>query len=247
MHESYLTLYWNILLSMNFFILSIQNRFFWNLEEKKDPKVGQKKIRPTWSVKHFSQNRTKFGHTLPNFFLPIRYCQFRTHTNFNILIGRTMLQIARTYTVPMLALTKEPIRHNIIHIYFLDLIWHGNNVFPEATIFDFTLQNADTGICTERTQKEHYSKWWCVEFLLCIVYAGSRKIYTPIFNQFIRIWPWVKVKIFNINPREYSVATLLGQGLRDEDYIRSYSNFIRSTVQQQEFPNLSFSPDDMIE
>ena len=65
--------------------------------------------------------------------------------------------------------------------------------------------------------------------------------------DFFPISKYVIVHASNMNPCQYSVSTLLGQGLRDRDYICSYSNFIRSKVNQAEFPELPSDPDKMIE
>ena len=43
------------------------------------------------------------------------------------------------------------------------------------------------------------------------------------------------------------VSTLLGQGLSDKDYIRSYTNFIKSKVNQVEFPEVPYTPNEMID
>ncbi|XP_057316865.1 uncharacterized protein LOC130657893 [Hydractinia symbiolongicarpus] len=49
-----------------------------------------------------------------------------------------------------------------------------------------------------------------------------------------------------MNPCEYSVATLLGHGLRDMDHIRSFANFIKSKVKEREPESLPKTPDKMI-
>ena len=63
----------------------------------------------------------------------------------------------------------------------------------------------------------------------------------------IDFFPISKYVIVHANPCQYSISTLLGQGLRDKDYIRSYSNFIRSKVNQAEIPEHPYTPDQMIE
>ena len=70
------------------------------------------------------------------------------------------------------------------------------------------------------------------------------------FSELIDFFPISKyfiVHASNMNTCQYSVSTLLGQGLRDKDYIRSYSNFIRSKVNQAEFPEQPYTPDQLIE
>ena len=72
----------------------------------------------------------------------------------------------------------------------------------------------------------------------------------PQFSELIDFFPISKyfiVHASNMNTCQYSVSTLLGQGLRDKEYIRSYSNFIRSKVNQAEFPEQPYTPDQMIE
>ena len=72
----------------------------------------------------------------------------------------------------------------------------------------------------------------------------------PQFSELIDFFPISKyfiVHASNMNTCQYSVPTLLRQGLRDKDYIRSYSNFIRSKVNQAEFPEQPYTPDQIIE
>lgn len=52
--------------------------------------------------------------------------------------------------------------------------------------------------------------------------------------DFFQNGKYVVVHSSLMNPCEYSVATLLGHGLRDQDHIGSFANFIKSKVKQED-------------
>ena len=50
-----------------------------------------------------------------------------------------------------------------------------------------------------------------------------------------------------MNPCQYSVSTLLGQGLRDKDYINSFANFIRLKIGKKDPPIQNFEPEQILD
>ena len=49
-----------------------------------------------------------------------------------------------------------------------------------------------------------------------------------------------------VNPCDYSIATLKGSGLSDENHIRAFSNLIRKKVEKMEFSDLPSEPEKLI-
>ena len=69
------------------------------------------------------------------------------------------------------------------------------------------------------------------------------------FEDEIDFFPMGKYVIVHsalMNPCQYSAAALLGHGLRDEDHIRSFANFIKRKVKEQKSESLPDSPDEMM-
>ncbi len=64
--------------------------------------------------------------------------------------------------------------------------------------------------------------------------------------DFFQNGKYVVVHSSLMNPCEYSVATLLGHGLRDQDHIRSFANFIKSKVKQHKPETLQATPEGLM-
>ena len=58
---------------------------------------------------------------------------------------------------------------------------------------------------------------------------------------------YVTVYSSQVNPCDYSIATLKGSGLSDENHIRAFSNLIRKKVEKMEFSDLPSEPEKLIE
>eukprot|EP00794_Sanderia_malayensis_P002887 gene2888-3341_t len=65
--------------------------------------------------------------------------------------------------------------------------------------------------------------------------------------EFFPVGKYIIVHSCTVNPCEYSVATLKGHCLKDEDFVRSFGNFIRKKIKQRNYESLPQSPDALIE
>lgn len=77
----------------------------------------------------------------------------------------------------------------------------------------------------------------------------KRKLKEEFTDQidFFPISKYVIVHASNMNPCQYSVSTLLGKGLRDKDYINSFSNFIRTKISKTDPVIDNFEPEQIID
>ena len=65
--------------------------------------------------------------------------------------------------------------------------------------------------------------------------------------DFAPVGKYIIVYMSDMNPCEYSIATLKGQGLCDSDHIKSFSNCVRRKIESLSFKDLPTSLDELIE